>query len=59
MSDDLPDVRPFAVSGRTISSRPPVRRAYFGSRPELNVPSRSRGTCTVTAPTSVSTFLGW
>lgn len=52
-----PDVRPFAVSERTISSNAPVRRAYFGSSLGLKVPSRSLGTCTVTGPTSVMTFL--
>lgn len=52
-----PEVRPFAVSESTRSSNAPVRRAYLGSIRGRKVPSRSRGTCTVTAPTSVITFL--
>jgi hypothetical protein len=52
-----PEVRPFAVSEITRSSRAPVRRAYLGRTCGLKVPSRSRGTCTVTVPTSVITFL--
>jgi hypothetical protein len=53
-----PVVRSLAYRLTMASSKPSIRRACLGTIYGSNCPARSRGTCNLTAPTSVSSVLG-
>ena len=54
---DVRSVMPPAYRLMIISSRPPSRRAPFGSIRGVKVPLRSRGTASSTSPISLETVL--